>query len=170
MFDARLRKVLAVLAGMAFVFLARVFHLQTFEAAESRSRVLDRRNQEKPIAPRRGDIVDARGRVLARDETCFDLAADARELGAVEWECGKCGRLVTTHERDPGPGDAELPPLAPEKPDPCRRCGDQWMPTYLVDRLAVAPADNGRLAIYLVVDDNFNPLQRTLLLQFFWRP
>ena len=139
MFDARLRRIVAVLAGMALVFLARVFHLQTFEAVDSRARVLDRLNDETPIAPRRGDILDARGRVLARDESCFDLAADARELGAVEWECGKCGRLVTTHERDPGPGAPEAPPLAPEKPDPCRRCGDLWAPTYAVDRLAAAP-------------------------------
>lgn len=144
MFDARLRRIVAVLVGMAFVFLARVFHLQTFEVLESRARVDDRLNDEAPIAPRRGDILDARGRVLARDESCFDLAADARELGAVEWECGGCGRLLTTHERDPGPGEANLPPLPPEGPDPCRResCrvrGSSWAPTYAVDRLAAAP-------------------------------
>lgn len=36
--------------------------------------------------------------------------------------------------------------------------------------LAATRADNGRTALYLLADDNFNPLQRTLLLQFFWKP
>lgn len=35
--------------------------------------------------------------------------------------------------------------------------------------VAAAPAAGGRTAIYLLADDNFNPLQRTVLLQLLWR-
>jgi hypothetical protein len=36
--------------------------------------------------------------------------------------------------------------------------------------LAVTPGPDGRLAIFIVADDNFIPLQRTLLLQLWWTP
>jgi hypothetical protein len=36
--------------------------------------------------------------------------------------------------------------------------------------VAAAPAPDGRVALYVLADDNFSPLQRTLLLQLFWRP
>lgn len=35
--------------------------------------------------------------------------------------------------------------------------------------IAAAPAGEGRTSIYILADDNFNPLQRTVLLQLFWR-
>ena len=35
--------------------------------------------------------------------------------------------------------------------------------------VAAAAAGDGQTAIYILADDNFVPLQRTVLLQFFWR-
>jgi cell division protein FtsI/penicillin-binding protein 2 len=139
LFDGRIRWILAALAGLWFVFLCRVFFLQTWESGAAREAVARRSEESIPLPPRRGTIRDADGRVLAKDEVGFDLMADAFGLGAVEWECD-CGRVSRTYEADPGPGPADLPPELAPRPRACS-CGapeDRWVPTYAADRVALA--------------------------------
>jgi cell division protein FtsI/penicillin-binding protein 2 len=143
LFEGRLNRLLALLAGLYAVFLARVFWLQTSGAEEARREAAARRSSWCPVPPRRGTIRDRDGLVLARDEVGFDLMAEARGLGAVEWECEGCGRVVTTWETDPGDGlPADAPPIPAAPPGPCRSSScegrDAWRPTFAADRLAVA--------------------------------
>ena len=124
MFEGRLRWILGGTAGLFAVFLARVLFLQTAGAEASREAVESRRHGTIALPPRRGAVRDADGVLLARDETGFDLMADSRSLGAVEWRCGRedCGRVCRTWETDPGPGPDAEPPLPAEAPPACR-CG-----------------------------------------------
>jgi penicillin-binding protein 2 len=140
LFDSRIRWILAALAGLYAVFLARVLYLQTAGAEEARESVAARLSDSVPLPPRRGTILDAAGRRLAWDEVGFDLHADAFGLGAVEWECPGCGSVVRTHEVDPGEGPEDLPPGPAPPPGPCGcgRGGDGWAPTYAADRLGLA--------------------------------
>lgn len=139
MFEGRIRWILAALAGLWFVFLGRVFYLQTSEAGDARETVARRSEEAIPLPPRRGTIRDADGRVLAKDEVGFDLLADAFGLGAVEWTC-ECGRVARTYEADPGPGPADLPPEMAPRPRACacRAPEERWVPTYAADRIALA--------------------------------
>jgi cell division protein FtsI/penicillin-binding protein 2 len=143
LFEGRIRWILAALGGLYFVFLCRVLYLQTSEAEVAREDVERRSTREIPLPPRRGSIRDADGRLLAHDEVGFDLLADARGLGAIEWECSNpaCGRVTRTYEVDPGEGPADMPPLPAPRPQacPCRKAGpESFVPTYACDRLAVA--------------------------------
>jgi penicillin-binding protein 2 len=140
LFSARIRWIVAVLAALYGAFLCRVLYLQTFGGEEAREAVRDRLSDDVLLPPRRGTIRDADGLVLARDDAGFALLADPWGLGAVEWECGGCGRLVVTRERDPGAGAPDLPPLPAEFPSPCAcaRPGAGWAPTYAADRAALA--------------------------------
>ena len=138
MFEGRIRWILAALAGLYFVFLCRVLYLQTAEADLARESVARRLTGEVPLPPRRGTIRDATGLVLARDEVGYDLLADAWGLGAVEWECEECGRVVRSWESDPGEGPADVAPRPAPRPGPCREHAGRWVPTYAADRAALA--------------------------------
>jgi cell division protein FtsI/penicillin-binding protein 2 len=119
LFDARMDRIVAVLGILGGVFLGRVLWLQTAGVEEARERVATRSTRPVVLPPRRGSILDATGRVLARDAVGYDLLGDAFGLGAVEWECSGCRRVSRTYESDPGEGPADLAPLPPAPPRPC---------------------------------------------------
>ncbi len=119
MFEGRLFRILAALAGLWFVFLCRVLLLQTTGAEEARREVEDRRTVSALLPPTRGTLRDADGKVLARDDLGFELLADPRGLGAATFECLSCARRFVTFESDPGPGPDEAPPAPAAPPAAC---------------------------------------------------
>ncbi|MHC4922937.1 MAG: penicillin-binding protein 2 [Planctomycetota bacterium] len=138
MFERRIRILLAGIAGLYAVFLARVFFLQTFEAHDSRVAVAESRKRSFLVPPGRGTLRDADGTLLAWDDLGFHLEAVPRDLGAREWECGQCGRISVTFEGDPGAED--LSPLAAGRPVECRcgASGEEARPSEHLDRLGLA--------------------------------
>jgi penicillin-binding protein 2 len=128
------------------LFIWRVWSLQTGESAAAARNSLERsRDRESSVPPRRGSLRDRDGRLLAWDESGFDLLVDPRELGVVDWECTGCGRAAVTREEMPSSAAPVMPPR-PGPPDACACAAPlaRWR-----DR---APAARAVLAEHLGVD------------------
>lgn len=70
---------------------ARLVHLQLLSASETTRDITNRRQSIEIVPPRRGQILDVKGRPLAQDEPCFD-----------------CYIVLEEYEKAPGPLAAAL--------------------------------------------------------------
>lgn len=74
MFERRLKIFFGFLAAVTLVVLLRAFQLQVVNGAEFRELAAKNMRRSTLIETVRGSILDAKGRVLARDEPCTDAA------------------------------------------------------------------------------------------------
>ena len=120
------------------------------------------------------DTVGYGDREFLKDALCVALAKSEEEVGSFE----ECFDMFFTREefqdrRDNDSANDDKPDDSNVSESDRDLIGDQELaqlvPPLSVDNfegLAVHPDPAGGWLIYLLSDDNFNPLQRTLLLQF----
>src|SRR5689334_11538555 len=86
MYVRRLIFLFVCIVGAVTLMAARLFHLQVTQVETWRRHVAVFSNRHYIIEPTRGSILDAKGRPLALDVPCYDLAIDYRAMiGDEKW-------------------------------------------------------------------------------------
>ncbi|MYE59224.1 MAG: penicillin-binding protein 2 [Alphaproteobacteria bacterium] len=84
-----------VQVGLIGVLAGRLVQLQVVEGERYSRRAEDNRTAERPLAPERGEILDRRGRPLARNRETYRLLLVPEKVGPIDVALDEIGRLAT---------------------------------------------------------------------------
>jgi penicillin-binding protein 2 len=146
----------ALTAGGSLLLLARLVALQVVQHDEWAARAESQTAIWRPVHARRGRILDANGRALARDEAGFDLTVRAAPWCGRLFVCAACGFRRYYRLED----------LEDAEDDPCPRCrqteqlcfADERHRSQVARLLGLAPAD-----LLERVDDRVSDAHRAVL-------
>ncbi|MDE0410319.1 MAG: penicillin-binding protein 2, partial [Alphaproteobacteria bacterium] len=84
-----------VQVGLIGLLAGRLVQLQVVEGERYSRRAEDNRTAERPLAPERGEILDRRGRPLARNRETYRLLLVPEKAGPIDVALDEIGRLAT---------------------------------------------------------------------------
>lgn len=90
----RLMAVICLSAFVFFILFARLFVLQIVSGQSLRAKAADQWTRDLPIIPKRGDILDTNGNVLASSETAYTVYVRAKSVTDAEFVSQKLSALL----------------------------------------------------------------------------
>ena len=90
----RLMAVICLSAFVFFILFARLFALQIIDGAWLRAKAADQWTRDLPIIPKRGDILDTNGNVLASSETAYTVYVRAKSVTDARFVAEKLSALL----------------------------------------------------------------------------
>ena len=90
----RLMAVICLSAFVFFILFARLFALQIIDGAWLRAKAADQWTRDLPIIPKRGDILDTNGNVLASSETAYTVYVRAKSVTDARFVSEKLSALL----------------------------------------------------------------------------
>lgn len=81
----RLIAVICISTFVFFILFARLFMLQIISGNSLQARAVDQWTRDLPIIPKRGDILDTNGKVLASSETAYTVYVRAKSVTDAEY-------------------------------------------------------------------------------------